>query len=143
MLTFLYWCVLESGCKCSMSTDVMMVSCSMLMTKSDDTRRKNIVAFTISHSTPHNCSDINNRTSTEIEKVPQHNTSTYTVPGLDPTTCPASRRIVALPANAAVYIDKPGVCLARGPLRSWESERGPRSHTHTHTPLHTHRHLCQ
>jgi hypothetical protein len=42
-----------------------------------------------------------------------------------------------LRGSAARYIDKPGVCLARGPLRSWESERGPRSHTHTHSTTYT------
>lgn len=51
-LTFLYWCVLERGCRWSMSTDVMMVSCSILMTKLDHTPTENTV-FTLIN-TPHN-----------------------------------------------------------------------------------------
>lgn len=34
------------------------------------------------------------------------------------------------------------MCLARGPLRSWESERGPRSHTYTHTLHYIHTATC-
>ena len=45
MLTFLYWCVLESGWRCSMSTEVMMVSCSMLMTKLDHTHEQRILSL--------------------------------------------------------------------------------------------------
>lgn len=71
------------------------------------------------------------------QQVPQHTTQATTQPTtIDSNTVSAWHRIVGQREATACYIDEPGVCLARGPLRSWESGWGPRSHTHstTYTP---------